>query len=532
MAERLALTDARIVDGTGASWFRGAVVVADGRIERVERGADPDLAVAERVDVDGAVVAPGFVDTHSHSDLLPFADPTLEPKLRQGITTEVVGPDGFSMAPMHREGGAAEWSNHLAGLVGDADTDWAWGSVGEYLDAVAENGVAPNLATFVGHGTVRFDVMGMADRAPTAEELAEMRELVADALADGAVGLSTGLVYSPQAVADTDELVALAEELAAHGRPFRAHVRSEASRIWSALEELFTVGETAGVPVHLDHYKLAGAPQHGGAGRANALIEAARDRGIDVTAEQYPYTAGNTMLSAVLPPWVHADGPAATLERIADDGVRAEIARDIREDRIDGWANMGLQTGWDDVVVTNLDSEAWRAFEGESVTAIADETDRDPVDVVCDVLVAEELEASMIIHTMAERDVREIMTNPRVNVCTDGLLGGKPHPRTYGAYPRVLGTYVREEDALSLEEAVRKMTSLPARAMGLDRKGLVRPGMDADLVVVDPDRVASPATYDEPRRFPRGIEHVLVGGEFAVRDGETTGATPGTAIRM
>jgi N-acyl-D-amino-acid deacylase len=527
----LLLENARVVDGTGAPWFRGAVGVRDGAIDRVVRGETDDFDAETRVDADGDVVCPGFVDTHSHADITLFEDPLLEPKTRQGITTELVGPDGFSMAPMYREGGAAEWCGHLRGLVGDADADWAWGSVAEYLDAVDEHGPASNVATFVGHGTVRFNVMGMADRAPTEEELEEMADLVTEGLEDGALGFSTGLVYSPHTVATTEEVRTLAERCAPFGRPFRAHIRSEGRRIWEALDEFVDVGADADVPIHLDHYKLAGADQQGKADRSNALIEAARERGIDFTVEQYPYTAGNTLLSAVLPPWVHAEGPEQVLDYLRDDETRERIKRDIEGWRIDGWENQGARTGWENIVVTNIDSEEFAAYEGDSVADVADARDQHPIDAVCDMLIADELGVSMILHAMAEPDVRDFLANERVNVCTDSLFGGKPHPRTYGTYPRVLGKYVREENLLTLEEAVRKMTSLPARAMGLDRKGILRPGMDADLVRFDPAIVESHATFENPRRFPTGLPDVLVNGEFVVRRGELTGARPGEVIR-
>jgi N-acyl-D-amino-acid deacylase len=515
------VANGRVVDGTGAPWFRGAVGVRDGRIAAVSREPDPELVGEERIDADGAVVCPGFVDTHTHSDLELFADPTLRPKLRQGITTEILGQDGFSMAPIHREGGRAEWQEHLAGLAGRVDVDRDWRSTAEYLDAVEANGIAPNAATLVGHGTVRYEVMGMAERAPSGDELRAMADLVTGALEEGAIGFSTGLVYSPHANADTHEVRTLASRLAPFGRPFVAHIRSESGGIWEALDEFVNIGAEEGVPLHLSHYKVSGAAQHGTAGRANGLIEAARDRGVDFTAEQYPYTAGNTMLASRLPSWVRADGPAATLERLADPEVRERIKDDLAVGGPD----------WETIDVTNLDTEDHAPVEGMSVAAVAAERDQHPVDVMCDVLVDEELGASIIVHSMAERDVREIMTNERVCVATDGLFGGKPHPRTYGTYPRILGHYVREENLLSLEEAVRKMTSLPARAMGLQRKGLVRPGMDADLVVFDPATVANRATFEEPRRHPVGIPHVLVNGGFAVRDGEVTGATPGEVIR-
>ena len=527
----LLLENARVVDGTGAPWFRGAVAVEDGRIAEVTRDADPGIDAARTVDVDGQVVCPGFVDTHSHSDIELFDDPTLEPKIRQGITTEILGQDGFSFAPMYREGGAEEWSKQLRALAGRVDVDWTWGSVAEYLDAVEENGVGPNAALLAGHGTVRFNVLGMSDRAPTDDELEEMGDLVTEALEDGAVGFSTGLIYTPCTYADTHEVQELAARLGPYGRPFVAHVRSEGRWIWDALDEFVDVGAEEGIPLHLSHFKVAGPAQHGTVDRATALVEAARARGVDFTAEQYPYTAGSTMLSAVLPPWVHADGPDGTLEHLTDPESRERIRRDIEEWRIEGWENIGALSGWGNVVIANVESDENESVEGMSVADVAAERGVGPLDAVFDLLVEEDLGASMVLHQMDEGDVRDILSYERVCVATDGLFGGKPHPRVYGTYPRVLGHYVREQNLLTLEEAVRKMTSLPARAMGLDRKGIVRPGMDADLVVFDPVTVESRATFENPRRHPRGVHHVVVNGEFVVREGETTGNLPGEAVR-
>ena len=527
----LLLENARVVDGTGAPWFHGAVGVLDGEIDVVVRRRTPALDAKETVDLAGQVVCPGFVDPHSHSDLRLFTDPALTPKVRQGITTEVLGQDGFSMAPMYREGGPAEWQDHLRGLAGPFEGDWSWGSTASYLDAIAATGTAINLGTHVGHGTVRYNVMGMADRTPTDEELTEMGDLVVESLEDGALGLSTGLVYPPQINADTDELVALCERLSPFGRPFVAHIRSEGHWLWTALDEFTDVGAAADVPVHLSHYKLAGTEQHGYATRANGLIEAARERGIDFTAEQYPYTAGNTVLSSVLPPWVFAEGRDQALAYLDDPDARKRMRRDILEWRIDGWENAGARTGWENIEVANISSDDLQKFEGETVAAVARAWDVDPVEAVCDLLLEDGLTVSMISHSQSIDDVRAIMANERVAVCTDGLFGGKPHPRTYGTYPRILGQFVREENLLTLEMAVRKMTSLPARQMGLDRKGLIRPGMDADLVVVDPLTVDSPATFDDPKQFPRGLPHVIVDGTFVVRDGSLTDARPGSVVR-
>ncbi|SMO74826.1 N-acyl-D-amino-acid deacylase family protein [Halorubrum cibi] len=527
----LLIENARVVDGTGAPWFRGAVTVEGGRIESIHRTSSPDVDPEATLDAEGNVVCPGFIDTHSHSDLELFEDPTLAPKIRQGITTEILGQDGFSMAPMYREGGADQWAKQLGALAGDVDVEWTWGSVADYLDAVEENGAAPNVALLVGHGAVRFDVLGMADRAPSDDELDEMGDLVTEALEDGAVGFSTGLIYTPCTYADTREIRELAARLGPYGRPFVAHIRSEGRWIWEALDEFVDIGAEEDVPLHLSHFKVAGPMQHGKVDRATALVEAARERGVDLTAEQYPYTAGSTMLSAVLPPWVHAEGPDGTLEFLTDETARERIRRDIEEWRIDGWENIGKLTGWENVVIANVETAANERVEGMNVAAIAAERDVEPVDAVCDLLLEEDLAVSMTIHMLEESDVQDILSYERVCVGSDGLFGGKPHPRVYGTYPRILGHYVRERNLLTVEEAVRKMTSLPARAMGLDRKGILRSGMDADLVVFDPVTVESRATFENPRRHPKGIDHVLVNGEFVVRDVETTGNLPGRAVR-
>lgn len=522
---------ARIVDGTGAPWFRGTVAVDDGRISVVTRNQDSDLSGCIVVDVEDNIVAPGFIDLHSHSDLELFDDPTLSPKLRQGITTEILGQDGFSMAPMYRDGGPKEWTDHLSALAGEVDTDWTWGSVEAYLKTIEEQSVALNVGTLVGHGTVRYNVLGMTDRAPSDEELAEMADLVTEALEQGALGFSTGLVYPPQVNASTQEMQTLASRLYPYGQPFVAHIRSEGRWIWDALDEFVDIGAEEDIPLHLSHFKVSGSDQQGKAERANHLIEAARERGVDFTAEQYPYTAGNTMLSSVLPPWVHSDGPDKMLDSLEDEETRARIKQDIEEWNVVDWENPAARTGWENIVITDVDDPEYATFEGRDIASLADEQGCDPVDIVCDVLVAEELGVSMILHSMSETDVQEIMANERVAVATDGLFGGRPHPRVYGTYPRVLGRYVRELNHLTLEEAVRKMTSLPARVIGLESKGIIREGMDGDIVVFDPATVGSLADYDDPARYPRGIEHVLVDGRFVVRDGEVTGETPGDVIR-
>lgn len=517
----LALTNCRIVDGTGSPWFRGSVGIECGRIQRVVCEDDLDATAEQTVDLDGLMLAPGFIDTHAHSDLRLFDEPMLAPKTRQGITTEILGQDGFSMAPLSHATDPTEWEDHLSGLNGRIDREWTWRTTAEYFDAIDANGIGPNVGMLVGHGTVRYNVMGMAARPAEEPELESMADLVTAALEAGAIGFSTGLIYTPQLNADTDEVQRLAGQLASYGRPFVAHIRNETDDIWGALDEFVDIGDDEGIPLHLSHFKLALPPQHGKAEQAINFLKTARERGVDITADQYPYTAGSTMLAEMLPSWVRTDGTETAVERLDDTDDRARIRQYI-EDRPEAWKN---------VVITSVASDANEQFEGMAVDEIAEARDQDPVTAVMDLLLEERLEVSKITHMLADQDVERILTHKRTNIATDGLFGGKAHPRTYGTYPRVLGHYVREKNLLAVEEAVRMMTSLPARAMGLHRKGIIRPDMDADLVSFDPQQIASPATYENPCQFPEGIVHVLVDGEFVVRDGESTGATPGTVIR-
>ena len=522
------IRNGRIVDGTGSAWFRGSIGIAGGEISEISRKPDPDFTGDVEINTEESIIAPGFIDTHSHSDLQLFQDPTLAPKIKQGITTEILGQDGFSMAPMYREGGAEEWKTQLSALAGDVAVDWSWGSIPDYFSAVRDNGIAPNVGMLVGHGTARFNVLGMDDRTPSESELEEMQNLVTEALEDGALGFSTGLIYTPATYASTEEVAALAKCLAPYGRPFIAHIRSEGRWIWEALDEFIDIGAEYDIPLHLSHFKLAGTQQHGQTTDAVKQLETARKRGVDIVAEQYPYDSGSTMLSAVLPPWVHSQGPNELLAQLGEAEIRERMRRDIEEWRIEGWENFAGLAGWDNVHVTSAPETPEQ--EGLSIAEIATQEEQSAIDVACDLLIENELSVSMRVKILAENDVREILSHELVAIGTDGLFGGEPHPRVYGSYPRILGHYVRDENLLTLEEAIRKMTALPARAMGIDGKGVLKPGMDADVVVFDPEVVSSSASYENPRQYPQGISHVFVNGEAVVAESDVTQNKPGEVI--
>ena len=515
----LLLKGGRVVDGTGNPWFWGDVTVEDGVITGV---GQVDGEAETVIDVEGLVVAPGFIDTHSHSDLLLISEPLAEAKIMQGITTEVVGQDGLGEAPISARH-VDQWRRYLSGLNGNPDVSWCWRSFGEYLDVLAGARPSVNVAALVGHGNLRLATMGMENRGPSVHELEEMRALLARSLTEGAIGLSTGLIYSPCSYSETGELIELCRTVSALGGVFVVHMRDEGDRLVESMVEVVRVGRDAGVPVHISHFKASGEANWGKSADALGRLYEARREEVQVSFDQYPYTAGSTFLSSLLPPWVHAGGVDMFLQRLRDPKVRLRIKEESKEAR-------SRSPKWDRLYCTNLKTEANAGFEGMSMKDIAEARSQSTLDTLMDIVLEESNATTMISFTMSEDDVKRFMADQHGTVCTDGILLGKPHPRAYGAFPRVLGHYVRKR-VLRLENAMRKMTSLPAQLMGLERRGLIRPGFMADITVFSPDTIKDTATYADPRRHPAGVTHVLVNGELTVRDGEHLGVRAGQVYR-
>jgi N-acyl-D-amino-acid deacylase len=511
-----------VVDGTGSAARTADVAIADGRIAAVRR----DLAWSgdhETLDVTGMVVCPGFIDIHSHSDEAMFVNSALESTLHQGVTTVVCGNCGGASAPVLGLA-ASELDRDLARF----GIERSWTSFGEYAAAVERCGASINVCSFVGHGTLRMCVMGAEMRAPTGGELAAMKALLASALAEGAMGMSTGLIYPPSAYGTTDEISALASVVAAHGGLYASHIRNEGAGLLEAVAEGIEIGRRSGARVQLSHHKASGKKNWGRVKDSTALIERSRAEGVDVTADQYPYTASSTGLAVTIPDWAHEGGPLAMIERLRDAAVR----RRIREEDVETGRN------WPAIVIAR--AQRHPEWSGKSVADLAAATGTDPLEWTCDALVEHDGDIAIIHHSMHEDDVRYVMAKEWVAIGSDSranapygpLSFGKPHPRSYGTFPRVLGRYAREERVIGLEDAVRKMTSLPASRLGLRDRGTIQEGARADLVVFDPRTVADRATYDDPHRYPEGIPHVFVNGVFALRDGETTGARAGRFLRL
>ena len=520
----LVIRGGTLIDGTGSPPRSGDVAITGDRISALGR-----VSVTGTVEIDARdmAVAPGFIDIHSHADLSLLVNPRAESRVRQGVTLEVVGQDGSSIGP---------WSDATLESTRDRyrrsfDVEIDFRDIGGFLDRIDRLRPAVSVASMVGHGTVRGYVIGSANRPATAAELDAMRTLVRDALAVGAVGLSTGLEYTPGSFATLDELVALAAELRGTPYPYASHMRNEDDRLLAALEEALHVGRMAGVAVQISHLKAQGERNHWKAGAALAAIEAARATGVDVHFDRYPYVAYATGLANLFPASVRAGGTARFLARLADPESGPGLERACRD-------KIALLGSWDAVQITRIGAPNGYA-RGRRLGELAAERGEDPYHLTVRLLRDAGGSVGMIGFGMSEENTERILAHPLGMVCSDGgayapygpLSGSSPHPRGYGSFPRLLGHYVRDRKAMALEAAVHKITGMPARKLGLADRGVLGVGAVADVVVFDPGGVAGRATFEDPHQYPAGIPHVVVGGVHTIRDGEQTGRMGGRAVR-
>lgn len=516
-----------VFDGSGSKGFIGDVgiegdkICAVGNLDEAESG--------ETIDAQGRIVCPGFIDTHSHSGIGVLAEPAAPHNIMQGITTCLIGQDGMGAAPIVDEY-KGSWKKSMSGLEGNYDIDWDWKSVKEYLDRLDRTDIGPNFAYLAPHSNIRLSVMGLNDREPTAEELGKMSSLLEKCIEEGSFGMSTGMIYPPCSYAKTDEFIGLGRVLKESGTVFVTHQRSEADTILESMDEILEIGEKSGCRIHFSHFKVAGKKNWYKFGQMMDRIDLCKNRGIRVSLDQYPYVAGSTILSVILPPWVHDGGTDKLLERLRDREARDRMTHDIING-IPGWDNFVEFAGLEGIFITFVKTDKNQDVIGKTLVELGEIRGKKPLEAVYDLLLEEENIAGLVDFYGLEDHVRFIMQRPEHNFCTDGILGGKPHPRVYGSFPRVLGRYVRQEKILDMATAIHKMTGKPAAVLGIKDRGLVAEKLAADLVVFDSRTVIDRGDYSEPMKYPAGIEYVMVNGKILVRKGFHEPGKAGKVIR-
>jgi len=516
-----------VIDGTGAEKYRADVLIRDEKI--VEIGGNIGVQSRHVIDADGRFVMPGFIDTHSHSDIEILSRPALEPKIRQGITTEILGQDGVSVVPVPPKH-LNEWKQNIAGLDGDGgDIDWSFRNTQEYLDTLQNTGINSNAAYLVPHGNIRLEVMGWDDREATDDEIERMKNVLRREMGAGAVGLSTGLIYVPCAYSAKRELIELCKVARELNGVFVVHQRSEANDILDSMVEIIDITRISGVPLHISHFKICGKNNKEKIDSAFAMIDEAKKAGVAVSFDQYPYTAGSTALSVILPPWVMAGGIKNMIANLGSKTTREKIKNEISDSH--GWDNFVEFAGLDGIYITSVHSQKNTAAIGKNLTQLGQMRDTSPLDAAFDLLMEEENNVGMVDFYGDEDTLTKIMCRDEQNFCTDGIFSGQPHPRTYGTYPRVFEKYVKEEKLFSVEQAVHKMCGKPAQVFNLAQRGEIKPGNYADIVMMDFDRIAEQGTYIQPKQYPQGICRVFINGHSVFEDNRVALNRKGMVIR-
>ncbi|MBC2857176.1 D-aminoacylase [Cetobacterium sp. 2A] len=517
-----------IINGNREGRYNGDILLEGDRIKKIGVITEE---IDNIIDASGKIVAPGFIDTHSHSDLRVLIEPFIEPKIRQGITTEILGQDGISMAPLPKEY-VSSWRKNLAGLNGDSDKlSWDWETTDKYLDLISKNGSGPNELYLVPHGNIRMESMGLDARVATEEEVKKMKEITRRELEAGAAGISTGLIYIPCAYSLTDELVEICKVAAEFDKPLVIHQRSEADTMLESMEEVITIARESGVKIHFSHFKICGKKNWGMIKDIENLLDKCKEEGIKISFDQYPYVAGSTMLGVIIPAWAHAGGTDKLVERLGNKNDRAQMIKDI-ENGISGWDNFIDFAGFEGIYITSVKTKANEDCIGKNLLEIAELKGKDKYDAVFDLLKEEENAVGMYDYYGKDEHIVTFMTREESNICTDGLLGGKPHPRVFGSFPRVIGKFVREMKAMTLEEAIYKMTKKPADTFKIKERGSLKEGYFADIVIFDENTTIDKGTFEDPIQFPEGISHVIVNGQVVINNYIKNEELAGKVIRI
>ncbi|MBU2055270.1 MAG: D-aminoacylase [Proteobacteria bacterium] len=521
----LIIKDGTVIDGSGAPGLKADLGIKDDRIEVL--GKLNNCTSAAVIQAGGKVVCPGFIDIHSHSDYHLLINPQSESKIRQGVTTEVGGNCGYAAAPI----GNQELEERQVRYKETFDLELDWQTLPEYRRRLEKAKISVNYAPLIGHNTIRATVMGMENRPPTSRELTQMAALMEEAMQDGAFGISSGLIYPPACYARAPELIALCKAAARYGGFLSCHMRSEGPRLLEALDEIILVARKARIPLQISHLKTAGGANWHKLPQAFEMIEKAQDQGVPITADSYPYLASNAGLQALLPDWALAGGTGAQLKRLQNQSTRRRIQKEIL-------ANHPEEEYWEKILISEAVSEENQRWVGNTVAEAAARQAKPPLEFVFDLLLQESMHVEAIYFIMSENNLLEILSKPYVMIGSDSacrahygpLSKGKPHPRAFGTFPRVLDHYVNKEGVLNMEEAVYKMTGAPAQILGLKDRGRIREGFKADIVVFDPQKIHDTATYQNPASYPEGIDCVIVNGAITVENGSHSGIGKGCVL--
>jgi len=517
----------KVIDGTGNPWKYANIGIKDDKIVKIGRLSDSEAET--KISAEGLYVTPGFIDMHTHSDYSLLVDGTGQSKVRQGVTLEVIG-ESESVGPI-----VGKYNRKKEAILGKYGVELTWNTMGEYFKILENSGISGNIASYVGLGQVRSCVIGDEGRKPTDEEMEEMKQLIREAMKDGAMGLSSGLLYIPDMFFTTEEIIEMAKVAAEYGGIYATHIRSEDQKLLESLDEAISIGENANIPVEIFHFKASAKKNWYKMPEAIEKINEARRAGIDITANQYPYIAGSTTITILMPDWAREGGTEKILERLKNPKIRQKIKNDMKT------INRGYDTieeYMSYVRIADVPSEKNEPLEGKSLLEIARKKNADPIDNYFELLLEEGGNISGVLFTMTEESKKLAMKQPWLSICSDGtavkpegILGkGKPHPRYYGTFPRLLGRYVRQQNVLTLEDAIRKMTSLAAQRLGLQYRGLIKEGMFADICIFDYEKIIDHATFENPHQYSEGVIYLLVNGKSVIENGEHTGAKPGRVI--
>ncbi len=524
---KILIKNGLIVDGGLNKPFTGDVLIEGDRIKKIGKIEED----AERIiDAKDRVVCPGFIDTHSHSDLYVLVNPYNEIKIRQGVTTEILGQDGISMAPLPKEH-ISPWRKINSLFNGDSDDiDWEYETTGDYLNMMEKKGVGLNQSYLVPHGNIRLEAIGLENKKASLEDIEKMCEITRREMEGGAIGLSTGLIYPPCVYGNIEELIEICKVVAEFDGIFAVHQRSEADTIIDSMKEIITIGRESGVKIHFSHFKVCGKKNWKYIDEAIELLDKAKEEGIKVSFDQYPYAAGSTSLGVVLPPWVHEGGTEKLLKRLESKSNRERIIEDIKTG-IHGWDNFIDFAGLDQIFITSVKNQRNKNVIGKNLIELGEMRGKDPYNATFDIIYEEENSVGMVDFYGLEEHIIKFLKRPEQNVCTDGMISENPHPRLYSSFPRVLGKYVREEKVISLEEAIYKMTKKPGETFKLKDRGEIKEGNFADIVIFDLGEIMDKGTFVEPKQCPKGIEYVMINGNMVLEKEKYNKVLAGKVLR-